>query len=128
MSCTVGADSKNRCSTRYAGKLSVTSPEGASAKSVFSVSGLPWGYYVLTETKAPSGHLIGDDIAGKSVGGKTASAVFTADYGTVTNEATITSLPLTGGEWTPRSVVIAGLIVLGVAAVSYGIARRRRRR
>ncbi|MCF2561890.1 Ig-like domain-containing protein [Bifidobacterium boum] len=128
MSCTVGADSKNRCSTRYAGKLSVTSPEGASAKSVFSVSGLPWGYYVLTETKAPSGHLIGDDIARKSVGGKTASAVFTADYGTVTNEATITSLPMTGGEWTPRNVVIAGLIVLGVAAVSYGIARRRRRK
>ena len=124
MSCTVGADSKNRCSTRYAGKLSVTSPEGASAKSVFSVSGLPWGYYVLTETKAPSGHLIGDAIAGKSVGGKTASAVFTADYGTVTNEATITSLPLTGGEWTPRNVVIAGLIVLGVAAVSYALARR----
>lgn len=128
MSCTVGADSKNRCSTRYAGKLSVTSPEGASAKSVFSVSGLPWGYYVLTETKAPSGHLIGDAIAGKSVGGKTASAVFTIDYGTVTNEATITSLPMTGGEWTPRNVVIAGLIVLGVAAVSYGIARRRRRK
>ena len=128
MSCTVGTDPDNPCSARYEGKLSVTSPSGATALSEFSVSGLPWGYYELTETKAPSGHLIGDAIAGKSVGGKTASAVFTADYGTVTNETSITSLPLTGGEWTPRNVVIAGLIVLGVAAVSYGIARRCRRK
>lgn len=124
MSCTVGADSKNRCSTRYEGKLSVTSPEGASALSEFSVSGLPWGYYVLTETKAPSGHLIGDAIAGKSVGGKTASAVFTIDYGTVTNEATITSLPMTGGVWTPRRVLIIGAGLLALSAASYALARR----
>ncbi|MGO5363826.1 MULTISPECIES: SpaA isopeptide-forming pilin-related protein [unclassified Bifidobacterium] len=124
MSCTVGADSKNRCSTRYAGKLSVTSPEGASALSEFSVSGLPWGYYELTETKAPSGHLIGDAIAGKSVGGKTASAVFTIDYGTVTNEATITSLPMTGGVWTPRRVLIIGACLLALSAASYALARR----
>lgn len=128
MSCTVGADSKNPCSARYAGTLSVTSPEGVSALSVFSVTGLPWGYYVLTETKAPAGHYIDGQIPGQSVGGDTATAAFTIDYGTVTNKTSITSLPLTGGEWTPRNVVIAGLIVLGVAAVSYGIARRRRRR
>ena len=68
ISCTVGTDSK-KCDKRYAGKLSVKSPEGASAKSVFSVSGLPWGYYVINETKAPSGNLFCDGIAGQSVGG-----------------------------------------------------------
>lgn len=124
ISCTVGTDPDNPCSARYKGKLSVTSPEGASALSEFSVSGLPWGYYVLTETKAPSGHLIGDAIAGKSVGGKTASAVFTIDYGTVTNEATITSLPMTGGVWTPRRVLIIGACLLALSAASYALARR----
>lgn len=128
MSCAVSTDTKNPCSKRYAGTLSVTSPEGTTALSVFSVTGLPWGYYVLTETKAPARHYIDGQIPGQSVGGDTATAAFTIDYGTVTNKTSITSLPLTGGEWTPRNVVIAGLIVLGVAAVSYGIARRRRRR
>ncbi|MDC7285304.1 SpaA isopeptide-forming pilin-related protein [Bifidobacterium thermophilum] len=128
MSCTVGTDPDNPCSARYEGKLSVTSPKGASALSVFSVSGLPWGYYMLTETKAPAGHVTGASIAGKTVDDSTAGSDFTINYGTVTNETSITSLPLTGGEWTPRNVVIAGLIVLGVAAVSYGIARRRRRK
>ena len=123
MSCTVGNDSK-KCGEGYEGALSVTSPEGASALSVFSVSGLPWGYYELTETKAPSGHLIGDAIAGKSVGGKTAPAVFTADYGTVTNQATITSLPMTGGVWTPRRVLIIGAGLLALSAASYALARR----
>ena len=106
----------------------MTSPEGTTALSVFSVTGLPWGYYVLTETKAPAGHYIDGQIAGQSVGGNLATPVFNIDYGTVTNETSITSLPLTGGEWTPRNVVITGLIVLGVAAVSYGIARRCRRK
>lgn len=124
MSCTVGTDPDNPCSARYEGALSVTSPSGATALSEFSVSGLPWGYYKLTETKAPSGHLIGDDIAGKSVGGKTAPAVFTADYGTVTNEATITSLPMTGGVWTPRRVLIIGACLLALSAASYALARR----
>ena len=106
----------------------MTSPEGATALSEFSVSGLPWGYYVLAETKAPAGHVTGASIAGKMVDDSTAGSDFTINYGTVTNETSITSLPLTGGEWTPRNVVIAGLIVLGVAAVSYGIARRCRRK
>lgn len=127
ISCTVGTDSK-KCGEKYAETLRVTSPSGATALSEFSVSGLPWGYYVLTETKAPAGHVTGAAIAGKMVDDSTAGPDLTIDYGTVTNQATITSLPMTGGEWTPRNVVIAGLIVLGVAAVSYGIARRRRRK
>lgn len=124
MSCTVGTDSNNPCSARYEGTLSVTSPAGVSALSVFSVSGLPWGYYVLTETKAPSGHLTGAAIAGKTVGGSTAGSVFALDYGTVTNQATITSLPMTGGVWTPRRVLIIGAGLLALSAASYALARR----
>ncbi|MGO5288116.1 SpaA isopeptide-forming pilin-related protein [Pseudoscardovia suis] len=124
MSCTVGTDPDNPCSARYEGALSVTSPEGASALSEFSVSGLPWGYYVLTETKAPAGHVTGASIAGKTVGGKTSGSVFTLDYGTVTNQATITSLPMTGGVWTPRRVLIIGAGLLALSAASYALARR----
>ncbi|MFR0564357.1 SpaA isopeptide-forming pilin-related protein [Bifidobacterium porcinum] len=123
MSCTVGTDPDNPCSARYEGKLSVTSPEGASALSVFSVSGLPWGYYELTETKAPAGHVTGAAIAGKTVGGKTAGSVFTLNYGEVTNQATITSLPMTGGEWTPRRVLIIGACLLALSAALYALAR-----
>lgn len=124
MSCTVGTDSNNPCSARYAGTLSVSSPEGVSALSVFSVSGLPWGYYVLTETKAPSGHLTGAAIAGKTAGGSTAGSVFALDYGTVANQATVTSLPMTGGVWTPRRVLIIGAGLLTLSAASYALARR----
>lgn len=125
MSCTVGTDSNNPCSARYEGTLSVTSPaEGVSALSVFSVSGLPWGYYVLTETKAPSGHYVGAAIAGQSVGGETATAVFAIDYGTVTNQATITALPFTGATWTPRRVLAFGAIMLMLSGVAYALARR----
>ncbi|MFR0556451.1 SpaA isopeptide-forming pilin-related protein [Pseudoscardovia radai] len=124
ISCTVGIDSNNPCSPSYEGALHVTSPSGATALSVFSVSGLPWGYYVLAETKAPSGHVTGAAIAGKTVGGSTAGSDFTIDYGTVTNEATITSLPMTGGVWTPRRVLIIGACLLALSAASYALARR----
>lgn len=123
ISCTVGTDSK-KCDKRYAGTLSVTSPEGASALSEFSVSGLPWGYYVLAETKAPAGHVTGASIAGKTVDDSTAGSEFTIDYGTVTNQATITSLPMTGGVWTPRLVLTIGAGLLALSAASYALARR----
>lgn len=124
ISCTVGTDPDNPCSARYEGKLSVTSPKGASALSEFSVSGLPWGYYVLAETKAPAGHVTGAAIAGKTVGGSTAGSDFTINYGTVTNQATITSLPMTGGVWTPRLVLTIGAGLLALSAASYALARR----
>lgn len=124
ISCTVGTDPDNPCSARYEGTLSVTSPEGASALSEFSVSGLPWGYYVLAETKAPAGHVTGASIAGKTVDDSTAGSDFTIDYGTVTNQATITSLPMTGGVWTPRRVLTIGAGLLALSAASYALARR----
>lgn len=124
ISCTVGTDPDNPCSARYEGTLRVTSPEGASALSEFSVSGLPWGYYVLAETKAPAGHVTGASIAGKTVDDSTAGSDFTINYGTVTNQATITSLPMTGGVWTPRLVLTIGAGLLALSVASYALARR----
>ncbi|NMF02319.1 choice-of-anchor A family protein [Bifidobacterium boum] len=98
-----------------------------------TLKNLPWGKYVLTETKAPAGHQLATDtytftIVRASQSNSMERTLLNIDKGSIENETSITSLPLTGGEWTPRNVVIAGLIVLGVAAVSYGIARRRRRK
>lgn len=102
-------------------------------KGEITLKNLPWGKYELKETKAPAGHQLSTDtytftIVRASQSDPMDRTLLNIDLGSIENETSITSLPLTGGEWTPRNVVIAGLIVLGVAAVSYGIARRRRRR
>ncbi|MGO5148891.1 SpaA isopeptide-forming pilin-related protein [Bifidobacterium boum] len=102
-------------------------------KGEITLKNLPWGKYELKETKAPAGHQLSTDtytftIVRAKQSDSMERTLLNIDLGSIENETSITSLPLTGGEWTPRNVVIAGLIVLGVAAVSYGIARRRRRK
>lgn len=104
-----------------------------SKAGTITLKNLPWGKYELKEKKAPAGHQLSTDtytftIVRASQSDPTDRTLLNIDLGSIENETSITSLPLTGGEWTPRNVVIAGLIVLGVAAVSYGIARRRRRK
>lgn len=104
-----------------------------SKAGTITLKNLPWGKYELKETKAPADHQLSTDtytftIVRASQSDSMDRTLLNIDLGSIENETSITSLPLTGGEWTPRNVVIAGLIVLGVAAVSYGIARRRRRR
>ncbi len=104
-----------------------------SEAGTITLKNLPWGKYELKETKAPAHHQLSDKtytftIVRASQSDPMDRTLLNIDLGSIENETSITSLPLTGGEWTPRNVVIAGLIVLGVAAVSYGIARRRRRK
>lgn len=104
-----------------------------SNAGTITLKNLPWGKYELKETKAPADHQLSTDtytftIVRASQSDPMDRTLLNIPYGSIENEPSITSLPLTGGEWTPRNVVIAGLIVLGVAAVSYGIARRRRRK
>ena len=104
-----------------------------SKAGTITLKNLPWGKYELKEKKAPAGHQLSTNtytftIVRASQSDPMDRTLLNIDLGSIENETSITSLPLTGGEWTPRNVVIAGLIVLGVAAVSYGIARRRRRK
>lgn len=123
MTCTTGT-STSLCAEN-GGSLSMTEPTdkpGVTALSYFMVSGLPWGYYVLTETKAPSGHSIDGTIPGQAVGGDTAK--FAIEYGTVKNQNSITALPLTGGTWTPRRVLVLGAILFTLSGAAYAVARR----
>lgn len=122
---TDGSTTNTACSTTWA--CDVDREAGG-----FKLDNLPWGTYTLQEDTAPDGY-----IADKTswtfpiVRARSTSAIdanlLTKDVGSIENEISITSLPLTGGEWTPRIVAIIGISVLAVAAVSYGIARRRRR-
>lgn len=122
---TDGSTTNTACSTTWACDVD-------PAAGGFKLDNLPWGTYTLQEDTAPDGYIA--DKTSRTfiiVRAKSTSAInanlLTKDYGSIENEISITSLPLTGGEWTPRIVAMIGISVLAVAAVSYGIARRRRR-
>lgn len=122
---TDGSTTNTACSTTWACDVD-------RAAGGFKLDNLPWGTYTLQEDTAPGGYIA--DKTSRTftiVRAKSTSAIdatlLTKDVGSIENEISITSLPLTGGEWTPRIVAIIGISVLAVAAVSYGIARRRRR-
>lgn len=129
MTVTDWTDTTSATNTSCEGGYCDTNP----GKGEITLKDLPWGKYELKETKAPAGHQLATDtytftIVRASQSDPMDRTLLNIDLGSIENETSITSLPLTGGEWTPRNVVIAGLIVLGVAAVSYDIARRRRRK
>lgn len=122
---TDGSTTNTACSTPWA--CDVDRVAGG-----FKLDNLPWGTYTLQEDTAPDGYIA--DKTSRTftiVRAKSTSAIdaklLTEDVGSIENEISITSLPLTGGEWTPKIVAMIGISVLAVAAVSYGIARRRRR-
>ncbi|NME61258.1 hypothetical protein HF844_00295 [Bifidobacterium thermophilum] len=103
-----------------------------SAAGSFKLTSLPWGTYTPVEQKAPNGYVA--DTTPRTftiVRSKAADPIdatqLAKDVGSTENEISITSLPMTGGEWTPRNVALIGISALVLAAVSYGIVKRRRR-
>ncbi|MGN0108781.1 MAG: SpaA isopeptide-forming pilin-related protein [Bifidobacterium sp.] len=122
---TDGSTTNTACSTTWACDVD---PEAGG----FKLDNLQWGTYTLQESTAPDGYIADKTsrtftiVRAKSTI-KIDANLLTKDVGSIENEISITSLPLTGGEWTPRIVAMIGVSALALAAVSYGIARRRRR-
>ncbi|KAB8299622.1 cell surface protein [Bifidobacterium apri] len=122
---TDGSTTHTECSATWACD---TNP----AAGGFKLANLPWGTYTLVEQKAPNGYVADTTPHTFIIVRSTATNPIDAnqlahDVGSIENEISITSLPMTGGEWTPRNVALIGISALVLAAVSYGIAKRRRR-
>lgn len=101
-----------------------TGPDKDGRAGYFQVTGLAWGAYQLIETKAPPGYLLDQTPHPFAVGATVASA----EVGEITNQlVTPPTLPLTGGI-SRDFYTLLGLGVMGIALLSFGIARSRTRR
>lgn len=94
------------------------------AAGAFKLSGLTWGEYTLTETKAPAGYVL-DDNEHRFTIGTSGDAKLIWDLGNMENEQRpALALPLTGGMGT-QSFIITGSIAL-MAALGVVAWRRRK--
>lgn len=118
------ADDTTSC-TASATVLCDENPDAGSLK----LSNLKWGIYRLVETKAPTvngGYILDSTPHEFTIDADHLAPTIGSD-GKIANNKAITSLPLTGSMWTPRNVAVLGLGLIGVAALSLGVARCRRR-
>lgn len=99
-----------------------------------TLTGLEWGTYTLTETKAPAGHQLAADAHTFTIARDQSTATVdvskglsqAVDLGSIENETSVTSLPKTGSDWTARTMAAIGIAVLALAAAAYTFARRKR--
>lgn len=107
---------------------SCSGPDLDPAAGKFRVSGLDWGSYTLTETKAPAGFVVSGGspwtfTIGVSTGG--VGVLSTHDLGSIENEQRqAVTLPLTGGLGTD-TFLLAGGGLLALAGIGGWIHRRR---
>ncbi|WP_167146906.1 CshA/CshB family fibrillar adhesin-related protein [Actinomyces sp. ZJ308] len=95
-----------------------------SQPGAFTLPGLTYGSYQLTETKAPTGYIL--DATPRTITITTHNQVI--DLGTITNRrTTVPAIPLTGGSAT-TTYLIAGGVLLGITALVMAIQARKRRR
>lgn len=124
------ADDDSNCAFRATDDKGLEAGDPNAGAISFYMTALPWGYYTLTETKAPTGYK-------KSA----REYLFSVDKGVVTwdtslsgvvgtdnnrlnvkNERYITGMPMTGRFLTPRWIVLAGLGICVLAGSSWAIA------
>ncbi|WP_315584238.1 CshA/CshB family fibrillar adhesin-related protein [Actinomyces viscosus] len=114
--------------TRTVTDCTTTCPQGSldanTQPGAFTLPGLTYGTYQLTETKAPAGYTL--DATPRTIAITTHDQVI--DLGTITNRrTTVPAIPLTGGSAT-TTYLIAGGAVLGITALVMAIQARKRRR
>ncbi|VEI17599.1 Predicted outer membrane protein [Actinomyces viscosus] len=114
--------------TRTVTDCTTTCPQGSldtnTRPGAFTLPGLTYGTYQLTETKAPAGYTL--DATPRTIAITTHDQVI--DLGAITNRrTTVPAIPLTGGSAT-TTYLIAGGAVLGITALVMAIQARKRRR
>lgn len=93
----------------------------------FKVTGLAWGDYTLTESKAPAGYAVDDTVHSFTITYDDLDYAFDAAF--VNKQITPPDLPFTGGWFGRNEIVTLGLLILGLggaAAVAIRIDRRRK--
>jgi LPXTG-motif cell wall-anchored protein len=100
-------------------------PDTDPAAGAFSVGGLAWGDYTLTEAKAPTGYVRSDAEHAFTIEPGSDGTNLAVDLGALTNEqATPPTLPLTGGMSTD-AFLLGGGGLLAAAGAGWLIHRRR---
>lgn len=124
------ADDGSNCAFRATDDEGLEADDPNAGAISFYMTALPWGYYTLTETKAPVGYKKSAREYYFSVdkGVVTWDSSLSGAVGTdnnrlnVTNERYITGMPMTGRFLTPRWIVLAGLGICVLAGSSWAIA------
>lgn len=114
-SCTVNGESKN-----VAWAVDQDSDNGE-----FSYAKLPWGDYVIVETKAPDGYNLDTTEHRFTIGlGSTEENKFEVSLGDIENTPGVV-LPATGGEGNTL-IVLFGFALIAISMVGCGVAMRKR--
>lgn len=112
---TSAATSITDCIAADAGKC--TGPDKDPKAGGFQLTGLPWGTYTLTETKAPAGFVLDETNHAFTVGGESPAQIVW-DLGKITNEQRVgLDLPLTGGTGTQTFLFGGGAVLLAALVV-----------
>lgn len=94
------------------------------AAGKFSIQGLSWGDYTLTERKAPAGYVLDTKPRTFTV----SDTALNASLGTITNEqAAAVALPLTGGRGAYLFGIAGGVLLAGAAVAGILVLMRKRR-
>lgn len=91
----------------------------------FSVAGLDWGTWTLTETKAPEGYLLATGSVTGRIGVTNSSFVPHIDFGAIKDTERSYHLPNSGGPSVVVLMTALGFLLLLTAATSLAIRKKR---
>lgn len=118
-------DTSSTCTVNGTSATVAWAEQKDTTNGKFSYTNLPWGDYVIVETKAPDGYYLDSTEHKFTVGPNTDGTYnFTANLGAITNEPGF-ELPETGGEGNTL-IVMFGVALTAISMLGYAVAMRKR--